>query len=287
MGTQNTYRHVGKITWGHNVDVMKNLNDDSIDLTVTSPPYDDLRLYHGFQFDFEGVAEQIYRVTKPNGVVVWVVGDAVINNSESGTSFKQALHFMSLGFKLHDTMIYEKATSTFPSRPTDNRYTQVFEYMFVLSKDGQPKTANLICDKKNITGGMKSTGQWVSRHDDSIAKVGSVFVTAKYSARLNIWRYSVGGCKLGGLVSQQPAIFPDLLARDHIISWSNPGDLVLDPFSGSGTTCLMAAETKRRFIGIEICEEYCKIARKRLTYDADIEAKAREISSNDFEDLLV
>lgn len=283
-----TSEQIGKIILGHNVDVLRDsIDSDSIDLTVTSPPYDNLRLYKGFQFDFEGVAKQLYRVTKPGGVVVWVVGDATINKGESGTSFRQALHFMSLGFKLHDTMIYEKNTSTFPSHKKRGRYTQIFEYMFVLSKDRQPKTYNLICDKVNKTAGNKSKGFAGHRFalDEAVSETRD-FVVRKFGIRNNIWRFTIGSSKDCG-ASQQPAVFPEALAHDHIISWSNPGDLVLDPFSGSGTTCLMAAETKRRFIGIEICEDYCKIARKRLTYDVDIAAKAEEISSSDFDDLLV
>jgi len=282
-----TSEQIGKIILGHNVDVLRDkIDSDSIDLTVTSPPYDDLRLYEGFKFDFEGIAEQLYRVTKPGGVVVWVVGDAVKDKSESCTSFKQAMHFVSLGFKLHDTMLYEKTTSTFPSHIGNNRYTQIFEYMFVFSKDDQPKTTNLIRDKKNVTGGKIQIGLTVCRKNDLLAKQGKPFVTAEYGIRTNIWRFAVGQSK-ARIAARQPAVFPDKLAHDHIISWSNPGDIVLDPFSGSGTTCLMAKEADRKYIGVEVSKEYCEVARQRMTYDVDLAERAEELKSSDFEDLLL
>ena len=282
-----TSEQVGKIICGHNVDVLRGtIDSDSIDLTVTSPPYDDLRLYKGFEFDFAGIASELYRVTKPGGVVVWVVGDAVQNKSESCTSFKQALHFVSLGFKLHDTMIYEKATSSFPAGPRDNRYTQIFEYMFVLSKGTKPKTANLIGDKPNAMAGKIKTAPWVGRKNDLLTEVSKPFITAEFGIRTNIWRFAVGQSK-DMLAARQPAILPDRLALDHILSWSNPGDIVLDPFSGSGTTCLMAKEAKREFIGVEVCEEYCEIARQRMSYAVDIVDATEKLSSSDFEALLL
>lgn len=224
---------------------MARMADGFIDLTVTSPPYDDLRGYNGYSFDFEAIAKELYRVTKESGVLVWIVGDSVKNGSETGTSFKQALYFKEIGFNLHDTMIFEKNSSTYCARPDSNRYTQIFEYMFILSK-GKPK-ANLICDKANKWAGHKD---WSGKMKNPVRE---------YSPRTNIWRVitSFNGVK-------HPAPFPEQLAADHILSWSNEGELIYDPFMGSGTTAKMAVKLKRNFIGSEISPSYVELSRERL-----------------------
>ena len=247
-----------KLHWGTNcidcVEGLALLKPNSIDLTVTSPPYDNLRKYNGYSFDFEPVAKELYRVTKLGGVVVWVVGDATINGSETGTSFKQALYFKEIGFNLHDTMIYEKAQACFGSNLC---YLQSFEYMFVFSK-GKPKSINLIRDRKNIRHGEESmASSGLSKDGKKAPRCRKVM--SEYGKRKNIWRYGVGGGKTG-----HPAVFPEQLANDHIISWSNEGDIVLDPFSGSGTTHKMALLNNRKFIGFEISQEYIDIEMQRL-----------------------
>lgn len=229
------------------VDTMSKMPDEFVDLVVTSPPYDNLRDYNGYEFDFEAVAAELFRVVKRDGVVVWVVGDAVVNGSESGSSFRQALHFMNLGFKLHDTMIFEKNSPTYPAARTSNRYTQIFEYMFVLTK-GKPVN-QLICDKANKWAGHKDFGGKLKNP------------VPDFSPRNNIWKYttSFNGVK-------HPAPFPEALARDHILSWSVPGAIVYDPFMGSGTTAKMALLEGRAFIGSEISVEYAEIANERLAF---------------------
>jgi site-specific DNA-methyltransferase (adenine-specific) len=195
-------------------------------------------------------------------VVVWVVGDQTVNGSESGTSFKHALEFMRVGFKLHDTMIYEKNTSSFPAKRTGKRYSQIFEYMFVFTK-GAIKTANLICDKPNKWAGHTNWAANTKRTRDGALKPSSTCAPVPdCSPRNNIWRYTVGaGFNSSDKESHEhPAIFPEKLAEDHILSWSNEGDLVLDVFLGSGTTAKMAKKNNRRFIGIDISEEYCALA---------------------------
>jgi len=248
------------------LDGMKQLDDNSIDLTVTSPPYNNLRTYQGFSWNYKETAKQLYRVTKKGGVVVWVVGDATVNGSETGTSFKQALYFKDIGFRLHDTMIYQKGGSPYPSSPkTGVRYTNVFEYMFVLSK-GKPKTINLIADKENKYAGTTNWGDRMMRQRDGTLKKEKKPIIAEYGVRYNIWYYKIGkGFHTKDEIAyQHPAIFPEKLAEDHILSWSNKGDLVLDPFLGSGTTLKMAELNSRNWIGFEISEEYCKIAEERL-----------------------
>jgi len=259
---------VDTIINGDNVEVLRTFPDDCIDLTVTSPPYDNLRTYKGFTWDFENLAKELFRVTKQGGVVVWVVGDATIKGSETGTSFKQALYFKEIGFRLHDTMIYEKSSCVYPEV---NRYYPIFEYMFIISK-GKPNTASLIKDRANIYSGDKiarKTGNKKYNGDrvpNSAYKKDINRRINDYGIRYNIWRYSAGGGHVttDKIAHSHPAIFPEKLAHDHIISWSNENDIVLDPFCGSGTTCKMAKKLNRRYIGIEIAKEYCEIAEQRV-----------------------
>jgi len=234
----------------------------SIDLTVTSPPYDNLRTYNNSSSwgwaEFSAIAAGLWMVTKPGGVVVWVVGDATIKGSETGTSFEQALAFKKMGFNLHDTMIYQKPDF----KPlTHNRYEQCFEFVFVFSK-GFVEKFNGIKDKPNVGVGRKVTGTW--RDTDGTTKAMSGANMKEISAfglRHNIWPIKTEkGC--GGL--NHPAPFPERLASDHIISWSNEGDTVFDPFMGSGTTGKMAKLLGREFIGCEIDAEYFEIATKRI-----------------------
>lgn len=249
------------IQCGDCVSLMKDLPDDSIDLTVTSPPYDNLRTYSGFTFDFEATAKQLYRITKPGGIVVWVVGDSTSKGSESGTSFKQALYFKEIGFNLHDTMIYEKQSAAFPASRTSKRYTQIFEYMFVFCKGKIRSDIKLLCDKPNKWAGHTNWGNNTQYDKDgNLIQTNNKKPIPQFSLRNNIWKYVVGFNEKTG----HPAVFPEQLAQDHILSWSNEEDIVLDPFVGSGTTAKMAMLNNRKYIGFDISEEYCKIAKERL-----------------------
>jgi DNA modification methylase len=239
------------------LETMKRMSDNFVDLTVTSPPYDNLRTYNGYSFDFEPIARELYRVTKDGGVVVWVVGDATINGSETGTSFRQALYLKELGFNLHDTMIYLKDQLAYPDT---NRYYNAFEYMFVLSK-GKPSTTNLIRDKKNKSFGRKVSGK--GREQDGTSKKRTRVNEAYYEFGVR-WNYWLIYNQKRGIETQHPAIFPEQLAHDHIISWSNEGDTVYDCFMGSGTTAKVAKDQNRNYIGSEISKEYCDIAEERL-----------------------
>jgi DNA modification methylase len=240
--------------------------DGAIDLTVTSPPYDNLRKYNGYHFDFEAIAAELWRVTKPGGVVVWVVADATINGSETGTSFRQALYFMGLGFNLHDTMIYNSHKPPI-SGP---RYQQAFEYMLVFSKD-KIKTVNLI-KEECIKYGKKTTRQTGQRSIEGSFRQrhSGQKETKRYKPKGNIWYFYAGYRADDKEYYGHPARFPEALARDHIISWSNPGDVVLDPMCGSGTTGKQAVLLGRRFIGIDISAEYVEgIARPRIEKAAE------------------
>ncbi len=243
---------------GDCVDVMRTFPEGVIDLTVTSPPYDNLRTYKGYTFNFEEIAKELYRVTKDGGVVVWIVGDATIKGSETGTSFKQALFFKEIGFNLHDTMIWNKGGFSAVGA-LRVRYAPVFEYMFILSK-GKPKTFNPIKDRENKWAGTPNHGT-VRQADGSMKPVSNNNTIPKYGQRFNIWEVSPHRHRGE---DKHPAMFPEQLAQDHILSWSNPGDIVLDPMCGSGTTCKMAKLNGRNYIGIDIAEEYVELARRRV-----------------------
>jgi DNA modification methylase len=227
------------------LETMSRMPDDFVDLVLTSPPYDNLRTYDGYTFDFEFIANSLYRILKSDGVLVWVVGDATIKGSETGSSFKQALYFMSLGLKLHDTMIYEKNSPAYPASSKSNRYTQIFEYMFVFAKGKVPH--QLIIDKPN---------KWAG-HKDFSGKLKNP--VPDFSPRNNIWKYttSFNGVK-------HPAPFPEALATDHVLSWSSAGSLVYDPFMGSGTTAVAAIKNQRDYIGSEMSADYVALANQRI-----------------------
>lgn len=243
------------------LETMGKMLDNFIDLTITSPPYDNLRDYNGYSFDFESIAKELYRVTKNGGVLVWIVADATINGSESGTSFKQVLYFKEIGFNLHDTMIYNK-TSTTPV--SGKRYFQRFEYMFVLSK-GNPKTFNPITRKRinKHNDKRKTRIKKTSRNKDGSWNRKLVIINDIVKIG-NVWEYMPGNSG-NKIESKHPAIFPEKLCNDHIISWSNEGDLVYDCFMGSGTTAKMSIINNRNWIGSEISSEYCDIANKRIS----------------------
>ena len=237
---------------GDNCDLLGQLPRECIDLVVTSPPYDDLRTYGGHSWDFFGVAWQLKRVLKPGGVIVWVVADATKDGSETGTSMEQALHFKRLGLNLHDTMIY--ASDKPPL--THDRYEQAWEYCFVLSM-GKPSRWNPLLRETLNPGGK--AGKFMHASGADYKQANSAKVTGEKAIERNIWCYATGTERLG-----HPAPFPVQLALDCVTTWSNPGDLVLDPFSGSGTTAKAAKELGRRFLGLEINPEYCAIAERRI-----------------------
>ena len=240
------------------IDYMSNMAEASIDLTVTSPPYDSLRTYKGYTFDCKSIAKELFRVTKEGGVVVWVVGDKIIKGNKSLTSFRQALLFQEIGWNVHDVMIYQKKNTPFMR---SNGYTNCFEYMFIFSK-GKPKTFNPLSDK-TVRNGLEKMP--ANKGPDGINN--KVLKTLnKIKTRINIWQYAVGmhGTTSDKIAFEHPAVFPEKLAEDHIRSWSNKGDIVFDPMCGSGTVCKMAILTERKYIGCDISSEYIEIANSRL-----------------------
>lgn len=266
MAKKNIDNFIGQITNGDSAVVLSTIKSNSVDLVVTSPPYDELRDYNKdsvWDFNsFKKIARQLYRVVKDGGVVVWVVGDSVVKGNKSLSSFKQALYFQQIGFNMFDVIIYEKAGTAPPHK---NRYFNAFEYMFVLSK-GNPKTINLLEDKPNKWANHSTFGNVTRREQDGTLTPKGRKVVKPFGVRTNIWRYNNGkGFSTKDKIAyEHPAIFPEKLAQDHIISWSNEGDIVLDPFCGSGTVAKVASLLNRKWVGIEISSEYCKIANERL-----------------------
>ena len=254
------------------IDGMQLMDAESVDLVVTSPPYDDLRTYNdSSKWDhevFKSVADNLTRVLKNGGVIMWNVNDATIKGSESGSSFRQCLYFMDqCGLRLHDTMIYEKTGTAFASGPKSVRYTQIFEYCFILSK-GKPKTINLIQDKKNAWAGYTSFGNAKTRKQDGTmhdpGKKSKVI--REYGVRTNIWKIkNSGGFGQSSKASyKHPATMPEELARGHVLTWSDKNDLILDPFMGAGTTAQVCLEENRNFIGFEIDETYHQMCVDRV-----------------------
>ena len=242
---------------------MSKIPDGSVDMILTSPPYDDMREYGGnvtWNYDiFVQVAEQCKRVLKPGGVIVWIVGDETKNGSESGSSFRHALFWQSIGLNIHDTMIWNKAGFT-ATGSLKVRYASVFEYMFVLSK-GKPKTFNPIKDRKNKWAGTKNHGT-IRQKNGNTKETSCRCVFGEYGQRFNVWECP--SVKSSKERCGHPAPFPIKLAQDHVISWSNAGDIVLDMFMGSGSTGVACVNTGRRFIGIEMDDKYFAIAQERI-----------------------
>lgn len=254
-------KFINQIIEGNCIEIMRDFDTEVIDLTVTSPPYDDLRSYKGYTFPFEEIAKELYRITKNGGVVVWVVADATIDATETGTSFKQALFFKEIGFNLHDTMIFRKKNPI--PQIYRKRYNNEFEYMFVFSK-GVVKTHNPIM-VDCIHAGLELNGTTYknySKNEQIREKLAKPVKDKKIKG--NIWEYVVGKKEEDQEAKGHPAPFPCQLVRDHIYSWTNIGDLVFDPMCGSGTAPRVACEMGRQYIGIDISHEYCEIARQRV-----------------------
>ena len=266
---------INKIINGDCVKILKKISKDSIDLIITSPPYDNLRSYKGYKFEFEKISKILFEVLKPGGVIVWVIGDATIDGNETGSSFKQALFFQSIGLNLHDTMIFRKKNPI--PQIYRKRYSNEFEYMFVFSK-GPVNTHNPIM-VDSLHAGLKlgsTTYKNYSKHDQKRSKFANPVKNKK--TKSNIWEYVVGKKKEDQEAKNHSAPFPCKLAEDHILSWSNKGDVVLDPMCGSGTTCRMAKLLKRNYIGIETSKEYSKLAADRIK---NLKGKQKDL----FEDL--
>lgn len=261
---------LNKIYLGDNIKLIGEMPDNFINLTISSPPYDSMRTYektiqnntdyNGYSFDFETLATELYRTTVPGGVVVWVVGDMIVDGGESGNSFRQALFFKGCGFNIFDTMIYQKASLAFAD---PIRYTQSFEYMFVFSK-GKPNTINLL-QKKNKWAGTSNWGKKTDRHKDGSMIHKKQVTVAEYGNRTNIWKIKQDKRNSSpDNIQYHPATFPEQIPMDHIKSWTVEGDVIFDPFSGSGTTCKMAMILNRKYVGFELIEKYHKLSIERL-----------------------
>ena len=251
-----------------NLETMAKMPDCFVDLTVTSPPYDGLRTYNGYSFPFEDIAKELFRITKDGGVLVWVISDATVQGNESGTSFKQALYFKEIGFNLHDTMIWIKDGGG--AVGSNKCYTQNFEYMFVFSK-GKINTTNLIYDKPNASFGKDKSGVG-RRLVTGEHKIEKRKPSAEFSRRNNYWY-------IAPQKGEHPAVFPEALANDHILSWSNENDIIYDPFMGSGTVAKMSILNNRNWIGSEISNEYCNIIEERIKKAWEEKRKEKDLQA--------
>lgn len=254
---------INKVYAQDSIFLMKKMKNEFVDLVITSPPYSDMRAYEGtLDFQFKPMATELYRIIKSGGVLVWVIGDKTENGSESGESFREALHFMELGFNLHDTMIYQKHNF---ANPSSNRYHQIFEYMFVFAK-GKPKTFNPIKDIPTVCYGKTNWGKNTIRRGDELVELPKKEYKTPFGMRRNIWKYSTGGTTDADnkLACGHPAKFPLKLAMDHVTSWSNVGDLVFDPMAGSCTVAVAAKKLKRNFICCDKVKKYTDIGKERL-----------------------
>jgi site-specific DNA-methyltransferase (adenine-specific) len=276
---------------GDALEVLKTFPDECIDLVHTSPPYGEIRTNHGFTNTyFKAIALELYRVMKPGAVLVWNVSDQTNDGSESGESFRQVLFFMEVcGLRLLDTMIYLKNSASYPAKQDGARYSDVFEYVFVFSK-GKPKTTNLLCDKKNSCSGMKHYGNPCNILPDGSHKQRVNETTPEFSPRNNVQLYRKGEKYTTRITSKDaqakavkerlklhPSKMPCLLALDNIRTWSSEGvDVVLDPFAGAGSTCVMSKAAGRRYIGIEKSAEYCDLIHEWLKLDYDINELIRQ-----------
>jgi site-specific DNA-methyltransferase (adenine-specific) len=256
-----------KIYCGDNIELCKEIDDNNIDLTITSPPYSNIRKYQGFSWDFEKLAKELYRVTSDGGIVCWIINDQYIKGGRDLQSFKQAIYFKeTCGFTIHDVMIYQKSGFNFPA---NNRYHQVYEYILVLTK-GKIKTFNPLMDRKNAYPGQKAHGLHRGADENSYQDMSQIIKAkpaGEYGKRYNVWYVKVGkrkGVAQNDIAYKHPAIFPESLCGDLIKSFSNENDLIFDPFMGSGTVAIVCNNLKRNFLGLEISQEYCDIANKRL-----------------------
>jgi len=251
--------YIDQVICGHNVDIMRQMPHACVDLIITSPPYDNQRSYKGYRFDFDGIANECYRVLKVGGIMVWVVDDAIVDYKRTMTSFKQAIYFTEHQFWMFSTMLYTK----FNPYPGNIRYTHCWEFMFILSK-GVPKTTNILHDRKNLHP-FGDCDKKARQKDGNLKLLDSNGRERnQYGVRTDIWFYNSSLNQSDHTALEHPASFPDQLAEDHILSWSNPNDLILDPFLGSGTTAKMAYLNGRHYCGIDISSEYCALAEKRI-----------------------
>lgn len=240
---------------------MKSVPDDIIPLTVTSPPYEGLRTYDGLaDWNFMDVAKELYRITMPGGVVVWVVQEQIVNGSESGESSRQRLAFANIGFRLHHTMVLGKLGGHQHSK---GRYGGALEYAFILSK-GKPRYFCPFRDKKNKEAGREKI--FSNRRIDGTFPAKKKARVHPYGFRSPIWFYATGKHHTANedYAFDHPALMPQQMAEDFILSWSKVGDLVFNPFAGAGTVLKMALLNHRRYLGFEINPKYVEIARRRL-----------------------
>ena len=253
---------VNKIICDDNVKFLSTLPENCIDMVVTSPPYDNLRDYNGFQLDLSGVGEQLFRVLKPGGIVAVIIQDSTQDGRKTLTSFRMIVNWCdTIGFGLFENCIYSR--QGVEGAWWKKRFRVDHEYIPLFIKGKRPAYFNkeeLKIPSKH--GGKTMTGAATRNKDGTQQKSRSVYINPM-KCRGTIWNYPQcgDGSKLKHL---HPATFPNLLPYDLIQCFCPENGIVLDPFNGSGTTCVAAKSLNRQYIGVDCSQEYCDIAEKRI-----------------------
>lgn len=257
--------NINSIICGDSEVVLKNIPDNSIDLVVTSPPYDDLRKYNGFSFNLHNIGVELYRVLKDGGVVAMVIQDSTKDFGKSLTSFRTIVDWCdNIGFKLFETVIYHKNGTE--GAWWKHRFRVDHEYMPIFVKGYKPQYFNkepLKIPSKH--GGQVMSGSANRRTDGTTTPIVKREINLM-KCRGTVWDYMMAGDK-NPLKRKHPAVFPDKIPFDFIQCFCPEGGIVLDPFVGCGSTVVMAKKLGRKYIGIDISDEYCELAKERLRKD--------------------
>ena len=251
-----------KLIVGDCLNIMKKIEENTFDLIVFSPPYDSLRKYNDYTFDLKKTGEQIFRVLKDGCLCAMVIQDQTKNFGKSLTSFRTAVDWVDrIGFKLFETVIYRK--HGIEGAWWNKRFRVDHEYIHLFLKGEKPRYFNkdpLRIPSKH--GGKTMVGSGNRKTDGTTTKTTTIHVN-KMKCRGTVWDYLNAGDK-NKLKQQHPAVFPDKIPYDIISCFSPVKGLVLDPFVGSGSTCVMAKKLDRFYTGIDISSKYIEIAKKRL-----------------------
>ncbi len=259
---------LNKIICGDCVEVLKSIPDNSIDLVVTSPPYDGIRKYNGFSFNLHSTGKELFRVLKDGGIIAMVIQDQTKNFGKSLTSFKTIIDWCeNVGFKLFETIIYKKHGAE--GAWWTKRFRVDHEYIPIFLKGERPAYFNkepLKIPSKH--GGKTMTGCATRLTNGKTLKSKRVFINPM-KCRGTLWDYTTCGDGTR-LKHQHPATFPDKIPVDFIRCFCPKNGIVLDPFIGSGTTALAAIQLNRNYIGIDISKEYCELAKKRIREEIEL-----------------
>ena len=267
---------VNKIICEDNITYLKTLPDECIDFVITSPPYDALRDYNGYKLDLHGLGVELLRVLKDGGICVMVIQDSTRDFAKSLTSFRTIVDWCdNIGFRLFECNIYNRQGTE--GAWWKKRFRVDHEYMPIFLKGKRPQ----YFDKENIKipskhGGKIMTGANIRTKNGQTGSRKVKINPTKCPGTVMTFGNTCGG--ESKLKSKHPAVFPNMLAYDMIECFCPEDGTVLDPFNGSGTTTLAAKCLGRNYIGIDVSEEYNKIARERLETEIIYRKTVKEVS---------